>query len=156
MEIDANILKTFHSSGYRLTHQRQLVLQVLSHSSGHLDAETVYLKAKAVDPRISMATVYRSLAFFKELGIVAEHPLGENHGHFEPAYPNPHYHFTCLSCGEVIEFPAPQVMEIAEALSRERELVIRDMHLHFSGFCAHCQSEAPEPGLDMVTEADRL
>jgi len=142
MEIDPQILEAFHSSGYRLTHQRQLVLQVLAESDEHLDAETVYLQAKSLDPRISMATVYRTLSFLKEMGVVTEHQLGQNHGHFESADASPHYHFTCLSCGKVIEFPAPQVIQIAEQLSDEHGLSITEMHLLFSGTCAQCSSKS--------------
>lgn len=138
MDTDPLLLETFHARGHRLTHQRWLVLQVLAESDEHLDAETVFLRAKALDPKISLATVYRSLAILKELDLVKEHTLGESHGHFETVHSAPHYHFTCSSCSRVIEFDAPEVQSIARRLSREHGLVIDDMHLYFTGTCMEC------------------
>lgn len=138
METDTHLIESFHAHGHRLTHQRRLVLQVLAECSEHLDAETVFIKAKARDPKISLATVYRSLSILKELDLVREHPLGESHGHFEIVHHTPHYHFTCSSCSKVIEFDAPQVKEIANRLSSEHGLSIHEMHLYFNGTCADC------------------
>jgi Fe2+ or Zn2+ uptake regulation protein len=154
MDTDPLLLETFHAQGHRLTHQRKLVLQVLAESNEHLDAETVFLRAKALDPRVSLATVYRSLAILKQLDLVKEHTLGESHGHFETVHRAPHYHFTCGACGKVIEFDAPQILEIARRLSRDQGMYINDMHLHFSGTCAEClenelgsSAEGEEPSL---------
>jgi Fur family ferric uptake transcriptional regulator len=59
--------------GLKLTRQRQLILAVLQSSRGHLDAEMVCAKAKEQDPRIGIATVYRTLALLKQLGLAEEH-----------------------------------------------------------------------------------
>jgi Fur family ferric uptake transcriptional regulator len=129
---------TCKKGGFRLTNQRRLVLEVLSTSQEHLDAESIYQQAKARDPRISLATVYRSLTWLCEIGLVTEHPLGENHSHFETNPSIPHYHFSCLKCGKVIEFDAPEVLEISRRLSKSQGMQIIEMHLHLSGTCAEC------------------
>jgi len=132
----------FRAAGRRLTSQRRLVLRVLEESDGHLEAETVYLQAKARDANISLATIYRTLAVFKEMGLVEEHRLGEEHGHYEAARDSPHYHFTCLGCGKVIEFDTPLVTQIEQGLSAREGVRVTDAHLHLSGYCAQCQTEA--------------
>jgi len=135
-------LEMIRTLGHRLTRQRRLVLEILEENLEHPDAETLYDQAKARDPNISLATIYRSLALLKEAGLVKEHRLGEDHGHFETAQASPHYHFTCLKCGNVIEFEAPQVMEVARTLCESKGLQITDVHLLFSGYCSRCREVA--------------
>ena len=124
--------------GYRLTRQRQTILEVLEESDAHLDAREVYECVRARDARIGMATVYRTLALLTSLGLVQEHRLGEEHSHFETVQEALHYHFTCRNCGRVIEFEAPQVMEVVQALSDRERLKVEDVHLFISGRCAGC------------------
>ena len=124
----------------KLTRQRQLILEVLESSRGHPDAEMVYAKAKERDPRIGIATVYRTLALLKQLGLAEEHDLGEDHGHFEAVdKAKPHFHFTCLKCGKVIEFVSPQILRTTQALCEKKGLLVTDIHLHFSGYCRQCR-----------------
>jgi Fur family ferric uptake transcriptional regulator len=147
--------------GYRLTRQRQVILEVLEESDAHLDAGEIYELVRARDARIGMATVYRTLALLTSLGLVQEHRLGEEHSHFETVQEALHYlvqehrlgeehshfetvqealhyHFTCRNCGRVIEFEAPQVMEVIQALSDRERLKVEDVHLFISGRCAGC------------------
>lgn len=131
--------------GQRTTRQRQLVLDVLNDNPGHPDAETIFLLAKARDPKISLATVYRTLALFNENGLVIKHSLGEGHGHFETAQSVPHYHFTCLKCERVIEFQAPEVMQVVSELCEREDIRVSEVHLQLSGLCADCkQSLSPD------------
>jgi Fe2+ or Zn2+ uptake regulation protein len=130
------------SAGRRLTPQRRLILEVLEESDGHLDADALYDRVKARDPDVSLATVYRTLAVLREIGMVEEHRLGEDHGHYEAVHEEPHYHFTCQRCGKVIEFDTPLVAQIEQTL-REREGVrVTGAHLHVSGYCAQCKEIA--------------
>jgi len=123
----------------KMTRQRKLVLEILEESQEHMDAESLYAEAKRHDPKISLATVYRTLALLKDARLVQEHRLGESHAHFETIQENPHYHFTCLKCGRVIEFESPQVMEVASKLCESKGLQVTDMHLLFSGYCSECR-----------------
>ena len=141
----ANFQSAIHAQGLRATRQRQLVLDVLEHSPEHLDAEAIHDQVKVKDPRISLATVYRTLALFKRLGLVAEHSLGEDHGHFETAPNAPHYHFTCLNCKRVIEFEAPAVLETITGLEERQGLQVIEAHLSLSGYCPSCR-QAEEAG----------
>lgn len=129
----------------RLTHQRRLVLEIIRNSQEHPDAEAILLQARARDARISQATVYRALAFLKEAGLVQEHSLGQGHGHFEAAQGAPHYHFTCKQCGRVIEFSAPEVIDIVHSLGEERGLLVTEVHLLLSGICDRCRTNPSEP-----------
>jgi Fe2+ or Zn2+ uptake regulation protein len=127
-------------AGRRLTAQRRLILQVLEESDGHLDADALYGRVKARDPDVSLATVYRTLAVLRELGLVEEHRLGEDHGHYEAVGQEPHYHFSCLHCGKVIEFDIPLVAQVERAISEQEGVRVSSARLHVSGYCAQCRS----------------
>jgi len=139
-----HLAESLQTSGRRVTRQRRLVMQVLQDNPGHLEAEAVYALAKASDPNISLPTVYRTLAVLKEMGLVEDHTLGEDHAHFEAVPETPHYHFTCLKCGQVMEFDAPQVMQVVRALSEREGLQVTDVHLLLSGYCAQCRTGDPD------------
>jgi Fur family ferric uptake transcriptional regulator len=130
------------AAGRRLTPQRRVILQVLEESSRHLDADALYERVKARDPDISLATVYRTVAVLREIGLVEEHRLGKDHGHYETVRDEPHYHFSCLRCGKVIEFHAPLVAQIERELGEQHGVRIVDTHLHVSGYCAQCKDMA--------------
>lgn len=141
-EPDDQLRDTFRAAGRRLTAQRRLILDVLSESDGHLEADAVYERAKAHAPSLSLATVYRTLGLLTEMGLLEEHRLGEGHSHYEAVRDEPHYHFSCQRCGEVIEFDAPLVAKIAQELSEEERVSVVDAHLHLIGYCARCQDKA--------------
>jgi len=131
----------FRAAGRRLTSQRRLIVEVLDGSSAHLDADGLYDQVRLHDPDISLATIYRTLAVLKEMGLVEEHRLGEEHGHYELVHDHPHYHFTCLDCGKVTEFDTPLVAQIRRELSEREGLQVTCAHLHLSGYCAQCRAQ---------------
>jgi Fe2+ or Zn2+ uptake regulation protein len=140
MKSNANLAAAVRGRGLKLTRQRQLILEVLESSRGHPDAETVYVRARERDARIGIATVYRTLALLKQLGLAEEHNLGEDHGHFEAVdKAKPHFHFTCAKCGKVVEFESDQILRTTQSLCRKKGLLVTDIHLHFSGFCRQCR-----------------
>jgi Fe2+ or Zn2+ uptake regulation protein len=131
--------------GSRLTRQRRLVLDILKENPGHLDAGMIYQEAKKRDVRISLATVYRSLALLKAAGLVAENRLGEDHAHFEPLQEPQHYHFTCRGCGKVIEFEAAGIAAVVQELCEREGLQVSEIHFRLRGCCPDCQAREPQP-----------
>ena len=130
------------ASGRRLTDRRRLILRVLQESDEHLDAEALYDRVRARNPDISLATVYRMLTLLKEMDLVEEHRLGEDHGHYEAVRDRPHHHFTCLGCGKVIEFDTPLVAQIEQELGEREGMRVTHSRLHVSGHCARCRDIA--------------
>jgi len=131
----------FRQAGRRLTPQRCLILDILKDSEEHLDAEAVHDRAKRRAPDISLATVYRALSLLGEMGFVEEHRLGEGHSHYEAVHEEPHYHFTCLRCGKVIEFDAPLISRIKREISEQEGMEITKAHLHLVGYCQECRGQ---------------
>jgi len=142
---------TFRAAGLRLTPQRRLVLEMLEASREHLDAETLYAHARARVAGISLATVYRTLTVLKKIGLVEEHRLGENRSYYESVRNVPHYHFTCLRCGKVIEFSTPLVNQIERELSEREGVQVTCSHLRLSGYCTECLSAQMKSPTDQQT-----
>lgn len=132
----------FRRSGMRLTSQRRTILEVLDGSGSHLDAEEVYRRAKAHDPRISLATVYRTLGALRQMGLVQQRHLtpDDQRGYYEIA-DQQHYHFTCLRCGRVIEFDTPLIAQIQQEFVEETGVQVIQARLYLEGYCAVCVDE---------------
>jgi Fe2+ or Zn2+ uptake regulation protein len=137
--------QVFRRSGMRLTSQRRAILEVLDESETHLDAEDVYRQAKARDPNISLATVYRTLAALKQIGLVQQRHLArdDQRGYYEIA-DRQHYHFTCLRCGRVIEFDTPLVTQLQQELADEMGVQVVTARLYLEGYCAVCLDKSEE------------
>ena len=98
-----------------MTDQRRVIARVLSESSDHPDVEQVYTRATKVDPRISIATVYRTVKLFEEANILDRHDFGDGRARYEEAPEEHHDHLIDVNSGEVIEFCAEEI----ERLQRE-------------------------------------
>jgi Fur family ferric uptake transcriptional regulator len=143
-DLDERLRDALRAAGGRLTSQRRLILQVLEASDEHLDAEELYEHVRARDPDVSLATVYRTLAMLREIGLVEEHRLGQGHAHFEAVRDEPHYHFTCLRCGDVIEFDTDLVARIEQELHAREGVRVVSSQLHLQGYCARCLAAGEE------------
>ncbi|MGC9359320.1 MAG: Fur family transcriptional regulator [Anaerolineae bacterium] len=142
-----NMEEALRASGRRVTPQRRLILKALAEGGEHLDAAALYDRVRARDSSVSLATVYRTLGVLKGMGLVEEHHLGSDQGHYEAVDGGPHYHFSCLRCGKVIEFTTPWVERIVRDLRERRGIDVVSTHLHISGYCASC-ADAPGPASD--------
>ena len=100
--------------GLRITEQRRVIAQILSEAEDHPDVETLHARAAAIDPNISIATVYRTVRLFEEAGILERHEFGDGRSRYEAASDAHHDHLIDVETGNVIEF----VDEELEALQK--------------------------------------
>ena len=100
--------------GLRITEQRRVIARVLSESEDHPDVDRLHARAAAVDPGISIATVYRTVRLFEEAGILDRHDFGDGRARYEAAPEAHHDHMIDVETGVVIEFVDPEI----EALQR--------------------------------------
>ena len=101
--------------GLRMTEQRRTIARVLSDSDDHPDVELVHRRATAIDPRISIATVYRTVRLFEEASILKRHDFGEGRARYEETSETHHDHLIDVQSGRVIEFQNEEI----EALQRK-------------------------------------
>lgn len=109
--------------GMRMTEQRRVIARVLSNAEDHPDVEELYRRASAIDPHISIATVYRTVRLFEEAGVVEKHDFGDGRSRYEEAGDDHHDHLIDTKTGEVIEFFDAEIealkTEIAKRLGFE-------------------------------------
>lgn len=125
--------------GRSVTIQRRLLLELIRSAKGHLDADELFRRAKEQEPRISLATVYRNLKLFKELGLIAESNLGEAHSHYEIRGTVEHHHLICLGCGLVVEFDSPLIAKAKAKIQQQKGFDIVSAQLKMKGYCPKCK-----------------
>jgi Fur family ferric uptake transcriptional regulator len=104
--------------GMRMTDQRRVIAQVIESALDHPDVEELYRRASAVDPRISLSTVYRTLALFEEAGLVTKHDFRDGRARFEPIPDEHHDHLIDIRSGKVIEFRNEEIEAIQELIAK--------------------------------------
>ena len=103
--------------GMRMTEQRRVIARVLSGASDHPDVEELYRRASAIDPHISIATVYRTVRLFEEAGVVEKHDFGDGRSRYEELTDDHHDHLIDTKTGKVIEFYDEEIEKLKEAIA---------------------------------------
>lgn len=105
-------------AGLKMTGQRKIILRVLDEAEDHPAVETVYERARALDPSISMATVYRTLNLLDDLNLVVRHEFNENFARYETNTDH-HHHLIDIESGAVIEFQNEEIEKMKQRIARE-------------------------------------
>jgi len=106
-------------NGLKMPDQRPVIARVLSESMDHPDVEQVYRRATATDPRISIATVYRTVRLFEEANILARHDFGDGRSRYEEMPSDHHDHLIDLQSGSVIEFRNEEIERLQRIVADE-------------------------------------
>lgn len=113
------ILTRCEQQGLRLTEQRRVIAGVLDGARDHPDVEELHARANAADPRISLATVYRTVKLFEEAGILEKVDFGDGRARYEDAERDHHDHLIDLDTGKVIEFVDPEIEQLQVKIARK-------------------------------------
>jgi Fur family ferric uptake transcriptional regulator len=113
------IIERCEAQGLRLTEQRRTIATVLEEADDHPDVEELYSRASAIDPRISLATVYRTVKLFEESGILEKLDFRDGRARYEDADREHHDHLIDLHSGEVIEFVDEEIEALQERIARK-------------------------------------
>ena len=111
------IIERCEARGLRMTGQRRVIARVLEESPDHPDAEVLYARACAVDPKISLATVYRTVRLFDEAGLLDKLEFGDGRARYEDAERTHHDHLIDIETGQVIEFVDPDIEKLQEKIA---------------------------------------
>lgn len=104
--------------GMRMTEQRRVIARVLSEAHDHPDVEELHRRAHAVDPHISIATVYRTVRLLEESGIITRHDFRDGRSRYEEHGDEHHDHLIDLKTGKVVEFVDKDIEELQEAIAK--------------------------------------
>ncbi len=134
---DTPLSRRVREAGYKLTPPRLAVLQVIEQDN-HLSPAEIYQRALLIQPGVGLATVYRALELFTELGIVRPITVGDG----PPTYiraEGGHHHLVCSACGRLIEFDECSSGALAQELADRYDFHIQSHLLEFYGLCADCR-----------------
>ncbi len=145
--MESRIERLCIESGVKMTGQRRVVARVLSDATDHPNVEELYRRASAIDPRISIATVYRTVRLLEEKGILERRDFGEGRARYDPTDRGHHHHLIDVDTGKVIEFEDDEheavVKRIAERLGFT--LVSQRLELFARRGEPEASREAPTP-----------
>jgi len=130
-----------------MTSQRRLILETLNCLNCHPTAEEVFEIVIQRDPNINLSTVYRTLRWLEQEGLVSTRRFDEDLRceRFDPALPSQHHHFMCKVCGSVLEFDDPMIEALQAQFQARSGATIESASVTFYGVCAQCAGEPVTP-----------
>lgn len=123
-----------------LTPQRNVVLQVIRESEGHLTASEIFEAARRLRPTISYATVYNSLRYLKDAGLVQEISFGNGASRYDRLMER-HDHAICTRCGKLVDIDLKVTDDLMKAAARRSRFRPESLHLTLRGLCPDCDSK---------------
>jgi Fur family ferric uptake transcriptional regulator len=132
-DITRTLIELCAERGLRLTEQRRVIAQILQDSSDHPDVEELHRRSSAIDSKISIATVYRTVKLFEDAGIIERHDFREGRARFEQISDTHHDHLINLRTGEVVEFQSEEIERLQAEVAREHGFRLVDHRLELYG-----------------------
>jgi Fe2+ or Zn2+ uptake regulation protein len=136
--------------GFRLTPQRQLILDAICESGGHVTPEEIYERVQAVSPAVNRATVYRNLDFLCDIRLVVAANIGR-HMYYEIAGKQPHHHLICRRCNTVTQIDHTAIRDFFELVETAHDFKVDMDHLTLFGLCTQCRSTGATRGSNSST-----
>lgn len=130
--------------GLRITEQRRIIARVLSESDDHPDVELLHERSSAIDPKISIATVYRTVRLFEEAGILDRHDFGDGRARYEAAPEAHHDHLIDVESGDVVEFVDPELEALQKIIAEKLGYRLVDHRMELYGV----KLGRPKDGID--------
>lgn len=127
--------------GFRLTKQRQAVLEVLQETKSHPDANWIYQEVRKIIPEVSLGTIYRTLGILREAGLILELDYGSSLSRYNGNVAH-HYHVTCTKCGRITDIDLLALTELERQAKGETDFAITGHRLEFYGLCPDCQEQS--------------
>lgn len=119
--------------GLRITEQRRVIARVLSESEDHPDVEQLHRRASAIDPKISIATVYRTVRLFEDAGILDRHDFGDGRSRYEATPEAHHDHLIDVETGRVVEFVDPELESLQRQIAEKLGYRLVDHRMELYG-----------------------
>jgi Fe2+ or Zn2+ uptake regulation protein len=129
------------SSGYRVTPQRQIILDAICDGKQHTTLGEIYARAKKADSAIDRSTLYRTLDLFERMSIVVSANVGTGEKVYEIAKAEAHHHLVCKKCGKEESVDRQLVQPLFDILELQHDFTIKMDHLVIFGICMTCQQD---------------
>lgn len=119
--------------GVKLTDQRKIIAKVMSNSKDHPDVDELYKRVSKIDAKISIATVYRTVKLFEEVGIIAKHDFKGGKARYEELSESHHDHLIDIKTGEIIEFVDEEIEKLQKKVAEKYGYDLVDHKLELYG-----------------------
>jgi Fur family ferric uptake transcriptional regulator len=134
-----DIINRLSECGYRMTPQRELILNAIENSREHISAEEIYAEVVRRYPHINISTVYRTLDLLKKLNLVTETDLGGGRYRYHPADKGHHHHLVCQECGATIDLEESALSSLKSLLLQKYGFMADLKHMAIMGRCVDCK-----------------
>lgn len=131
----------FRERGYRMTPQRQIMMDAICEGGGHTTLPAIFERVQRKAPAINQATVYRTLHFLLNMGLIVKAEIAPGEMVYEIAGRSPHHHLICRGCHHELEIDAQPLAALQREIQQCYGFRIDASHLLLTGLCAHCQAE---------------
>ena len=132
-------LKKLRDQGYRITPQREMIVQIIAHCGKHMTAEEVMENVREQTSSINIATVYRTLDMLVENGLASRFDLGNGKTAYATGEHGPHIHLVCKQCGSVTEVSEEQISPFLNKIEELHDFDCHPYHFSVHGVCKDCK-----------------
>jgi Fur family ferric uptake transcriptional regulator len=133
------IITDLRNKGYRITPQREIIIQTIAHASSHMTAEEIFTEVQTRTQALNLATIYRTLDMLVDEGLVSGINLGESKIVYATVNHGPHIHLVCRVCGHVTDADPQLLIPIEEQLQNEHQFKPDLNHISIFGLCSYCE-----------------
>ncbi len=137
-----NLKEKLREKGFKLTPQRRSILDTIMENEGkHLSTEEIYDVVKRRCPEIGLATVYRTMQIFDEVGLVYKHNFDDGRSRYEVTNneDHQHHHLVCIKCGKVLEVEEDLLEQLENQVEQKYNFSITNHNVKFLGYCGKCR-----------------
>jgi Fur family ferric uptake transcriptional regulator len=146
-EVDTILDRYMSERGLKSTRQRGLIVDAFFGMHGHFSVEEVWARVRQDDPRVSVATVYRTMKLLSECGLAHARNFGDGQTRYEAAVGREHHdHLICTRCGTIIEFENDQIERMQDAVARRHGFKVTSHKMELYGLCKICQKSLEPVG----------
>lgn len=142
------IIQALHNLGYRMTPQREMIIEAIAHAEGHISAEEIYDLVKERTRSVNVATIYRTLDLLVEKGMAARADLWDGRVVYVTSLHGSHIHLVCRQCGDVFKADHQLVAPLGSVLQSDYGFHADLQHLTVIGLCAVCKAERGNGSID--------
>jgi len=134
-------INTLRNLGYRITPQREMIVEALAHSPHHVTAEEIYAQVHERAHAVNIATIYRTLDLLVDLGLASRAGLQDGRVVYAAANHGPHLHLVCRACGNAIDASQEMLASLEGQIRQEYGFSADLQHLTIAGLCSSCLSQ---------------
>jgi Fur family ferric uptake transcriptional regulator len=139
----AALVEHLEARGLKHSRQRELVADAFFAMDGHVSVDELIGHVRRLDPRVSVATVYRTMKLLAECGLAVPRQFGGGQTRYEPSAGRPHHdHLICTTCGDIVEFANARIELLQARVAESHGFEVESHKLELYGRCARCRAAA--------------